>query len=399
MESLKTRTYFGEYTLKHWVDLLIKGDLILPDYQRSFVWSKEKVKKLIEGIRDGQFIPPVIIGSYNDPESKNMIIDGQQRLTSLLLYCLNAYPFKAEELSSKAFSEEDDENEDSNENPKQILWTVRELVNLKKNLAALKDFVTNNDDYEQIYEDCTDVDDVLENHYIGFSYIVPDENDEVKQSKYYSTVFRNINYLGQNLSAQDSRRSLYFLDKKYKDFFDTKALEECTIDQNSVKRSVDAVRYFSMLSQFKKDRKTDGIAYGYGSLSKRENYYEKYINAVVANKDNSTFEKFENIFPGGIYAPRLEALKNKISLLNVNKNFTSIIDADYFLFGLIYFIIFENKDINLDKTLIDSIQDKIRIKKENGGKSGAKYRHSPNALTNVRDRMKSSINLYKKYVS
>ena len=42
------------------------------------------------------FIPPVTIGLYynKDKKSYNYIIDGQQRLTSLLLFVLELYPRK-----------------------------------------------------------------------------------------------------------------------------------------------------------------------------------------------------------------------------------------------------------------------------------------------------------------
>ena len=38
------KVYYGEYSLKHWIELLLKKDLELPPYQRNFVWSEEQVK-------------------------------------------------------------------------------------------------------------------------------------------------------------------------------------------------------------------------------------------------------------------------------------------------------------------------------------------------------------------
>ena len=87
----KTRTYYGEYTLKHWIDLILSKNIILPKYQRSFVWEPNDVKKLMYSLDRGSFVPSITI-AY-DSES-NTILDGQQRLTSLLLACLNRYPAK-----------------------------------------------------------------------------------------------------------------------------------------------------------------------------------------------------------------------------------------------------------------------------------------------------------------
>ncbi len=38
------KVYYGEYSLKHWIELLLKKDLELPPYQRNFVWLEEQVR-------------------------------------------------------------------------------------------------------------------------------------------------------------------------------------------------------------------------------------------------------------------------------------------------------------------------------------------------------------------
>lgn len=80
------RVYYGEYTLKHWLDLILKKNIVLPEYQRYFVWDENRVKTLIETFNKNQFVPPITIGAYTKGNTvQNLIIDGQQRLTSLLL--------------------------------------------------------------------------------------------------------------------------------------------------------------------------------------------------------------------------------------------------------------------------------------------------------------------------
>ena len=46
------KVYYGEYSLKHWIELLLKQDLELPPYQRSFVWSEEQVKEFVRGLKE-----------------------------------------------------------------------------------------------------------------------------------------------------------------------------------------------------------------------------------------------------------------------------------------------------------------------------------------------------------
>lgn len=69
----ENRVHYGEFTLDYWLEQLVSGGIVLPEYQRSFVWSKEQIKNLINSISRDEFVPPVTIGKLND---KNIIIDG-----------------------------------------------------------------------------------------------------------------------------------------------------------------------------------------------------------------------------------------------------------------------------------------------------------------------------------
>ena len=110
---MNSQTYYGEYTLKHWINLILKEDIKLPEYQRSFVWSEKSVLKLIESLKDGQFIPPVTIAHYQPPTGSmtNLILDGQQRLTSILLAYLGFFPNKSKFSTIDTVATDDDSNE------------------------------------------------------------------------------------------------------------------------------------------------------------------------------------------------------------------------------------------------------------------------------------------------
>lgn len=34
---MKNKVYYGEYSLKYWIELILKQNIILPEYQRTFV--------------------------------------------------------------------------------------------------------------------------------------------------------------------------------------------------------------------------------------------------------------------------------------------------------------------------------------------------------------------------
>ena len=51
---MENRVYYGEYSLRHWIDLVLKKNIVLPDYQRYFVWDEKKVETLIETFKNKQ---------------------------------------------------------------------------------------------------------------------------------------------------------------------------------------------------------------------------------------------------------------------------------------------------------------------------------------------------------
>ncbi|MCX5815443.1 MAG: DUF262 domain-containing protein [Proteobacteria bacterium] len=79
-------TYPSDNTLevlyKMWGDG--KKDITIPDFQRGFVWTIEQSSKLIESFLIGLPVPPVFF--YIDKENKNLVVDGQQRILSIVFF-------------------------------------------------------------------------------------------------------------------------------------------------------------------------------------------------------------------------------------------------------------------------------------------------------------------------
>ena len=132
----RNRVYYGEYSLKHWIDLILAGNIILPEYQRSFVWVEKDAKELMFSLINGEFVPPVVIGTYTDDVGKqvNIIIDGQQRLTSILLSYIGIFP-KIEEFkkAKEEYADGVDEGVEDDDIYEPILdWTFKELLKMGK---------------------------------------------------------------------------------------------------------------------------------------------------------------------------------------------------------------------------------------------------------------------------
>lgn len=82
---------------------ILNKEIVLPPYQRYFVWKPGKVLRLIENINGALFVPPVILSSFSgDTQDKeaNYILDGQQRLSAFLLTYLGYFPTGFDKFSS-----------------------------------------------------------------------------------------------------------------------------------------------------------------------------------------------------------------------------------------------------------------------------------------------------------
>lgn len=390
---MDNRVYYGEYSLRHWIDLILKGNIILPDYQRYFVWNEKKVTKLIDTFKNKQFVPPITIGAFKDGNSnQNLILDGQQRLTSILLAYLGLFPDEATyKRTLEKFASENDEpiEEDEDLFDNIYEWTFKALTEKGRNKEVILEKIPEGN-YKKI--DFGIDENFLKNTFLGFSYLVPQITDEKIQQKYYSSVFRNINIQGQALIAQESRASLYFLDKSLVEFFNPSFIKSFTIRNVSNTSKADFVRFLSLLSQYRKDGNSNKIARGY--KPQMEKYYEEYIYSAVGENSSTMFPDFLSVFPNKEFKERFENLNQIIASLEIPKEFTSIIDMDIFLFGLIYSVVFENKTIKAEEKESLKVELAAKIAEFKDDDSHTK---TPGALKYLKLRIDSSIDIYKKY--
>lgn len=77
-------SYPSDFTLKTLVEMWGKKDITIPDFQREFVWDIKQSTLLIESFLIGLPVPPIFF--YIDDENKNLVIDGQQRIMSIIFF-------------------------------------------------------------------------------------------------------------------------------------------------------------------------------------------------------------------------------------------------------------------------------------------------------------------------
>ena len=67
-------------------------DIIIPAFQRNYVWSKESASMFIDSILRGLPIPSFFF--FEEAPQKYLVIDGQQRLLTIYYFLKGKYPYK-----------------------------------------------------------------------------------------------------------------------------------------------------------------------------------------------------------------------------------------------------------------------------------------------------------------
>ena len=203
------------------------------------------------------------------------------------------------------------------------------------------------------------------------------------------------------------------MNDKYKDLLDGKienddVLSSLSITENMQSNKIDFVRYLAILSQYKAQGFAGNVLKYYSSYASRESFYADYVSFIVGIEQESHEDKFDGFemdktFPNECWKERFKVLKTIIAELKeklksskdkAKSNFDSWIDADYYLFGLIYYVLFEDKKITLTDSLIDELKSKINVIRQDKLSS---YSKSPNRLGYLRERLNDSIQIYAKY--
>lgn len=409
---MKNRIYYGQYSLKYWIELMLSKNIICPPYQRRFVWKQSDVQNFIKNIKnDDLFVPPITIGvvkinstidSVNNPQKYNYIIDGQQRLTSILLTYFRVLPKPVKEFRDESSIEDDEEKKIEN---KDVInkWQFNQLLDISPDINKIREEALKSGKYKEFeIEEIND--DFFSNHFMGFSYIVPDSDKEEEQTKYFSRLFNTLNAQGTPLTPRESRYALYFMNSKLEKWFNPEACKNIIIYPNTTKStSIDFVRYISILTDYDKRYRKNDVLKGYdsrggvdGKLQTYEEYYRKYIDSIVDKVDDDIFGDFHQKF-GNQYEGLLNTLSTTITQMDIvnRRKFDSIIDADFYFFGLVYYVIFRRKNIDTNRSqqLTNLLNRKIeKYKSELKGKNVS-------TVENIRTRIKQSITIYSRYTT
>ncbi|UIJ72995.1 DUF262 domain-containing protein [Aurantimonas sp. HBX-1] len=77
-------SYPSDLTISVLKDMWDKENIIIPQFQRNYVWTIKQASSLVESFLLGLPVPQAFF--FVDEDQNNLVIDGQQRITSLIYY-------------------------------------------------------------------------------------------------------------------------------------------------------------------------------------------------------------------------------------------------------------------------------------------------------------------------
>ena len=267
-KSIKTDSY--PMSIGELAALYKDGDLdISPVYQRMFRWDMEQQSALIESILLQIPIPPIYV--YQSEDGKWNLIDGQQRLSTILKFM---------GILKKDMHDVDDEetNEDLYE---------REPLTRTKFLPALEGKYWEDDDPEKSLTDA-------QRRYIKRSKILIIIIDKGSDSFAQYEMFQRLNTGGSHLSPQEIRNCLLVVKNEdvYRWF---KTLSENEAFRNAVpisEKDADEQGYIELVVKY------FVLRYSEFEVSDSENYNNFITDEILSLIDDKKIEreKDEDIF-------------------------------------------------------------------------------------------------------
>lgn len=187
----------NDFNIRTLYDFIESGAIVIPDFQRHFVWDRPRASKLIESLILGLPVPQIFL--YEKKRNKFVVIDGQQRLLSIYYFIKEGFP-RQEKRSE-----------------------IREIFEKQGNIP--NELATNADYFQKFRLSLTNLDSDTPNRLAGLTYseledyktqfdmrtirnIVIKQNSPENHNSMYE-IFTRLNTGGMKLSQQEIRASMY----------------------------------------------------------------------------------------------------------------------------------------------------------------------------------------------
>lgn len=282
---------------------LKRGDYVLPKYQRKFVWEKADVSNLILSLMKNIPIPPLYL-YYDNHDGKYVILDGQQRITSLFMYYKNIF-YKS--------------------GTQRIRLNFKEIANIVDSIEILtqKEELTDeeNNKVTEAYTDMQNKYNIVKSKFDVSSQDITFENfgEEAKRvlrrkdldvvfvqcegknpNKVYTEIFKLLNSAGKELSSQEIRNGIYSDNLLYEKL--DKFNEDCTKWRSIYGNSLVAKDFEYLLRFLALDQYTDFVensikinyASNYSLSNIIDSYSEMFNCKYYVDEDKAHKQEVEN---------------------------------------------------------------------------------------------------------
>src|SRR5256714_15410421 len=78
-------SFGADYDVEGLVKRLERGDILIPPFQRNYVWSFKDASRFIESLLLGLPVPGIFLAKESD-SNRLLVLDGQQRLKTLQVF-------------------------------------------------------------------------------------------------------------------------------------------------------------------------------------------------------------------------------------------------------------------------------------------------------------------------
>lgn len=101
-------SYGADYPVVSLVEKLHRGTVFVPEYQRGYVWNRRRASRFVESLLLGLPVPGIFLTKDGDSQQL-LIVDGQQRLKTLLYFYDGVFRPEAKEFSLSLSTPSSDE--------------------------------------------------------------------------------------------------------------------------------------------------------------------------------------------------------------------------------------------------------------------------------------------------
>jgi uncharacterized protein with ParB-like and HNH nuclease domain len=308
----------NDFNIKTLFDFTESGALVIPGFQRNYVWDIKRASKLIESILLGLPIPQIFL--YEESRNRFLVIDGQQRLMTIYYFIKQRFPRKEKRVEIRRIFGE------HGQIPDDIL--ADDTYFRKFNLTLLEPEPGIENRFNKLNYS------TLGDHKLSFdmrtvrNVIVKQNLLQGDNSSVYE-IFNRLNSGGVNLRPQEIRASLY-----HSDFYELlfrlnnnerwrkmSGSDEADLHMRDVEillRSfamlIDGENYKPSMVKFLNKFSKNGKSFDRGTLQKLEEIFFSFINAsndlpvrsFIGEQGRFATLFFESVF----YAACIDAYKN-----------------------------------------------------------------------------------------